>query len=592
MILIKPLIKAVEGLTFVSLMMYIVGCATGGIATAPSLTSNTKLSHDQGIVIAKIVNAGGHPLSFNQLALAPKNLNTSKNIKTENLKAINTPLTTTTLFAAPVTVGSYSLHSIRSHYHSSRFRYSPFATTDAKFGTFEVIAGQVTDLGTIVYYPKPAKDKYIDLLLRLKTDETAQILKDYFPFYNNRNQKINSWNDNDLDEERQNNYISVAQNPVTYNVKYLAPDNSLYFIGKLGVIIKRSADGDWSVDAVDINSDLTTIEQNIKGDLLVGGNEGKIFLKRAGESNWKNISLSVNNDIEQVIMKNDGHIDIITRQETDLSIYRASIVTPTPVWKKMAYYNSVEGWKQPNIKTDSNRVIDTKDSSGKERIDNVSIEKEKERHFISIVLSSMEHNYAIKSGEMTTYQYNPVTWEVAEEEIKIAATFSSGVTKLGVDLSRYWNSKIPSSYYKFNKKTNKWREISGKTFPKSCGKNDKELDTKCHNKEKLSSRYQKSFSFLSPPWFHSELSATAIVTVEEQDLWTRDRTLVTKIITTKDGGEIWRMTGYELPNKYCTDIVVSVKEHLLLSCNGVSSDMYKSHDYGKSWEQVREQENF
>ena len=57
--------------------------------------------------------------------------------------------------------GSYSLHSIRAFHTRGDFWYERWAGADAQFGTFDVKPGQVTDLGTIIYYPKPEKDKYI-----------------------------------------------------------------------------------------------------------------------------------------------------------------------------------------------------------------------------------------------------------------------------------------------------------------------------------------------------------------------------------------------------------------------------------------------
>ena len=65
-----------------------------------------------------------------------------------------------------------------------------------------------------------------------------------------------------------------------------------------------------------------------------------------------------------------------------------------------------------------------------------------------------------------------------------------------------------------------------------------------------------------------------------------------KIVKTNDAGKTWRITDLELPSEFCTRLISKVKDSLLLSCNGTSSDFYESSDFGKSWQHVREHESF
>ena len=117
------------------------------------------------------------------------------------------------------------------------------------------------------------------------------MLKTYFKFFPVETSTITSWNEDNLDEEQQLTYISALQNPVTFTDSYLAPDDSIYFLAKLGVIVQRTSKGEWLVDAVDTDLELTTIQQNEAGDIVLGGYEGALFYKKSGGEWQDNISI-------------------------------------------------------------------------------------------------------------------------------------------------------------------------------------------------------------------------------------------------------------------------------------------------------------
>lgn len=585
--------QAVKQLSTVAIVLVLGGCASG-VNMLPSLTETTVLSNQQGVVVAKVINASAYPLPFNQLTIAPKNLNESDKIKPERLQAIDTPLTKSTVFAAPVNAGSYSLFSLRTFYTRGDYWFSRFAPADAKFGTFEVKPGQVTNLGTIIYYPKPDKDQYLHTLVRVDESDAGKTLKDYFPYYQYQPEQILPWNKDERDEERQNYFISIAQNPITYNEKYLAPDNSIYFVGKLGVIVKRTADGEWLIDAVDTNSDLTSIAQNQAGDTIVAGNEGRVFIKRTDDEQWQDVSVTTNHDIERVVIQDNGDLDIIARKETKLIVYRTNINQPN--WQIIASYSTVGGWRD----ADGNKQVvvskDTKKTTNKKpkarRIVNATIEQVNDQHFIAIVTQSLNSNYVFAEGDKVTFTYDPNTWQarLADDEQPISAALNAGATKLGIKYAGFWSWDGRPDYFRLDNNSQEWIEII--THVKSCKQGTELKGNNCTGGDKPAKASKKTFNFTSVPWFYSDLEAVAIVSFSDFNFWTGQSKRETKFVTTSDGGKNWQITDYELPNKYCTDLIAEAKDYMLLSCKGVSSDFYESYDQGQTWQHVREQESF
>jgi len=554
---------------------------------------------NQGVVVVRVINASAYPLPFNQVTITPKNLNQSEKIKPNRLQALPVATTGSTLFSSPVASGSYSLDSIRSFHIRGDFWYERWGPADAQFGTFNVEAGKVTDLGTIIYYPKPEKDKYLNTILRQPSTKPASVLADYFSFYPFDPEQVLTWSEDEYQEDRDALYISMAQNPVTFKTKYLAPDNTIYFIGKLGVILKRTTDKEWQIDAVDTNLDLSTISQSAQGNLIVGGDEGVVFFKPSDDE-WHNISTDKSHHIEEAYFNKKGEIEVITRQESKVHILAKPIDKLNSAWVTLATYNSIGEW----VDGDGNKQIisgsedDNKSKKTKKkkpkRIVSATTNRNEHINTITIKQQSLRDNIAFGSGDSITYGFNPETWQVVEHDndTNIAKTFDAGVVKLGVELAGFWSLTGKPTYYKKDINTGEWAKIT--TSINSCKADYKRSGKLCIAPDKKTQiKIQKDdFSFTSIPWYTSNTQATAIASFSDYNFWSGRRNNEVKIIKTNDGGQSWQKTDFELPSKFCTHLVSEVKDSMLLACKGVSADFYESVDQGKTWQQVREHENF
>lgn len=577
------------------ILIVLSGCSSQ-VLMLNTLNSKTVLEPEQGLVVAKFVNAGPYPLPFNQLTIAPENLNESKKIKPERLQALGNSTFSGSVFSSPVKSGKYSVSSIRAFHSVGDGWYSRFLSPQSDFGTFQVQPGKVTDLGTIIYYPKPQGDRYVHVFLRLPPSVPGDTVKTYFPFYEFTPENVLSWDNDDREDERQSLYVSVATNAVDYKIDYLAPDDSIYFLAKLGVILERKNNGEWALDAVPTDYDLNAIVKDENGSLVVGGDEGRVYLKLKN-NDWLDISLDKTKQVMALLLNKHGYLDVITRNTKHIFVDRVNILSNDKIYKRMASFDSFNGWhdSEGNIQA----VSIKKSSSGelkKKRVQKYrfikSAEILKEKHKITITTRSMSPDSHFSPTKTKTFKYDPNTWEVSkyEESEPFSLVRDAGFLTLGVK---------ESGYYVFSKGSNtenknEWIKLSKKI--RTCAKGTTLKGKKCfyERKKKKDRKFfmakVKVFNFATIPWFKDENNGVAIAYFYKGD--GPNRTTDTKILKTEDRGKTWLITDHELPFEYCDTLVSEVKDRLLLSCEGVSGDFYESLDFGKNWSQVREHENF
>lgn len=561
------------------------GCASQ-VNMLPTLSETTTFQPHEGLVVARVINASGYPLPFNHLTIAPKNLNESKEIKAQRLVSPALHISGTTVFASPVKAGSYALSNIRAFHSAGDYWYSRFVSSNATFGTFEVKPGQVTDLGTIVYYPKSQDDKYINTLIRIPETSRGEVLRKYFSFHNINNTPISSWNDDELEQERQSQYVSVARNPVVYPRKYLAPDQSLYFLGKLGIIIKRTSKGEWELDAVDTNLDLLTIAQNELGDLAVGGSEGHIFWKKNGDD-WQPLSLDHDYQVDKLLFRDTNTLDVLAHQRHKLVIFRQNLTQAGNDWKELDHYTPEKGWKSIPIPEENITSIKKRNPR---KIMGASLSEHLGNNYLTVYSLSDRQDPVFNKSKKDIFIYTK-DWSFTPSRSKneISTIIDAGTIKLGIKEAGFWSFTGRDKYFKYIEDDNGWQEISTHMYKcngeitdnGSCFKNEIETPSK-----------KASFNFRTTPWFRTDTSGIAIVSFSSHNSWSGERSSETKILSTNDGGLSWQLTDRKLPADYCATIVPEVTDRILISCNGASGDFYESLDEGESWEHVRQHENF
>ena len=586
-------------LLLATLVMLLSGCATN-TNLLETLSPTTVVAPDEGIVVVRVINATDYSLPINQVTIAPANLNESDKIKFQRLMALDVLLDDTSVFASPVKAGNYAMSSIRAyHFWGDRY-WSHFASTDAKFGTFSVEPGKVTDLGTIIYYHKPQEDRYLQMLVRMPEHETGEVLSKYFPFYQYQPATTLGWLEDGGDEQRETDFLSIAQNPTVFEDEYKAPDGSLYFLGKLGVFVIRTPEGEWQIDAVDTIYNLNAIAQNTQGDIIVGGEEGKLFWKRRGRE-WQDISLAHDVKVAALSFKDDTHVDLITQSGTLVTINRAEVADQLE-WLEINRYTSNNRWKvvektEQQLADEQKQQEKNKNKKPKpaKEIVAISLSKSDDVHYITVESMSDPGIRFFTDGTEHRYAYDPATWTMfkPESESEVTLTLQAGKVELGVTEAGFWSWTGRPTFSRFDSQSKKWEEIS--TDLRVCPDGTSTLKATCPSgtdgKPPVKSQ-EEDFGLISVPLFTSDLEALAIVNFSDIDFWSGVRSNEIKILKTTDGGKNWLDTGNTTPTKYCTSLVTEIYDRLLVSCNGATGDFYESFDEGKTWQNVRQQINF
>lgn len=563
------------------------GCtAVSEINIVPPLSGGGALPQTHGLVVARVVNAGSVPIPFNYLTITPKNLYESSTVKPSRLSSLDDITGDSTLFVSSIIPGSYSVSNILAFYSSGESWYRRPVSGDIEMGTFNVAENQITDLGTLVYYPKVVEDRYVDTLFRIPNSKALPVLTELLPFLEDGDRNVVGWDEDDLGDGRMTKYASALQNPVVFNDRLKAPDDSIYFVGKLGTILRRTAGGNWQIDAVETDSDLNCIASNDAGDVITAGEFGTVYFKPSG-GKWSNISLDNRYNIQKILLSDGGTIiDAIAKRHKELAVFRMHVGDHPPKWEKLLSYTSRAGWKDSagnplNIgaverpeKTDRRiSYIDTLNLNGKGYL------------YFGTLPGGNTSPFTFSRGMVVAY--NPQSWELEISDgfnYNIDRIIPAGAVKLGMKQPAYWSITNEIKYYRFDSAQNKWAQLEPR-FDHCRGL--QKINSACKKNGRRIHRYTQ-FGFISSPVFTTKKDAFAIVKYPKDNM-TKYETL---FAVTDNGGDSWIPAEFELPNEYCTSTVPELEDGLLIYCNGMSSDFYESFDDGKSWDHVRQHQNF
>lgn len=552
----------------------------------PTLSDTTRPTTDMGTLVVRVVNAGGNPVPINFLTIIPKNFNESQQVKAVRLEAFSKVAGKSTVFASPVPPGQYSFDSLRAFYSRGERWYSRGIKADVKFGTFNVKAGKVTDLGTVIYYPKPQGDVYVDTLARAPASHSQQIVSGYLPYLQYDPTEALGWSEDDMEDEHRTRYVSMVQNPVAYNERYRAPDGTVYLIGKLGAILKHTRNAEWLMDAVDTDADLLAIAATSAGDIVLGGEFGKLFLKRSDSNKWNDISFGPTYTVHAITIHDDKFIDVVLNDSRKVEIRRAKLTADNLNWQMMASFTPEGHWRD----SEGNLFFEP----GKQkrlltrRISGVTIQHAAGQSYIFIAAQvGLEHSI-LDPYVNSLFRYDPEKWvveKVREIEGGVDDIADAGAVTLGIESPGPFASR--KTYYRFNPETENWEKVDSRLD--FCPTLKGSLARHCVKNGKRIKRY-KDFTFVSIPVFTSDMDAIAFVRFGDET--SANGEAIYRSVVTTDGGETWAGSEAAPPNNYCLTTIPEIEGSLVVACSGVSSDFYRSTDQGVSWEHARQQENF
>lgn len=582
--------KRILLLPLLSVFLLLAGCFASSVNMKPPITSEAPINND-GIVVARVINAGGFILPFNQLTITPKNINESKDNKYPRLTSLNDPSGSTSLFASAIPPGEYSVDSARSFFVIGEYFYSMWASGGVDLGVFKVAPGKITDLGTFIYYRKVDGDKYTDRLMRIPQTNNQDMINQYRPFLKYNPTDVLTWNDDGSDTDRFSSYVSLSQNPTLFTERYLSESGSLFLLGKLGAVLERTPAGEWNQDALDTNADLHAIAQDAKGQLLVGGDQGALFF-RGQDAKWQDLSLDIGTKINSIQFMPSGDALVYTVQNGMGVVLRGNPAKGKSAWEKHYSYVANKGWYDANgqaLNTGEPQAKAIKNNKSKQRVVSVRFETFLGRDYIRVGIQQSGNDnefdtldrvdnklFRIASDSQLAYE--------AEMAGKMDRITQAGNVNLGVKVAGFWSWTGKDGYFRYDSATNNWVEI--RTVVNNCPSLIAKK-TSCKINGKTFSR-TSGFNFISTPVFVTAEKGYASVRLS---LLVGDNKDPFMVVTT-DGGKNWKKMGAEFPGKFCTDMVPEMTDRIMLYCAGVSGDFYESLDEGKNWKHVRQHQVF
>lgn len=582
-------------------VLFISGCAsTSGpkpkqVNLLPSLTKTVSPVESMGTVVVKMVQAGGSMWSINQVTMVDKAYNTNEENKKQRLTGLKDNYFGSNIFAANVKPGTYSLANVRS-YHPIGYRsYDRFLDLDPEFGTFEVKAGKVTDLGVLVYYPKPNEDKYISTIVRTESLIPAEIINRNFPRFSSLTNDVLTWNEDGKEEQRYEQYLSVVQNPLDYTKRVKTQDGSVYFLGALGVMVIRASDGQWSMDAVDTFDNILHFEEGENGTLLLSDKKYRVFIKpKDGE--WLDYSLSDTDQIKQVGFTKSGGVFVSTIAEDNMQggLRITSIGDEEPQWRELFRFDPFKGWLVKEGKAVPPNQREYEEVQDGMRIKSIEYDAgEHQVHMITSYKSLSKDDEALNkfytldeaSGKLTALNKAAPVESIEQQYTEVDA----GTRKVGIITDK--GLAAMDEYYIRKDLTGPWQKLGRKFFV--CPEGYNRLKGLACGKEGDESQVVVAegteFDFATAPIFFSHSDVWSVARFNESD---DDKKVRRVLIKSENGGTNWMRVDAQLPKEYCYRIETLVTDRLLLSCDGFSGDFYESTDQGKTWQHVREHQVF
>jgi hypothetical protein len=568
--------------------LFLGGCASN-VDVAKKLSEQNVVAPEEGILVAKVVNASGYRLPINQLFVDPKDVNASKKVKSKLVYSDDKPVGDSNIFAVSMKPGEYSLSVIRSFIVRGEGYYSRGTGLDPEFGVFKIEAGQVTDLGTIIYYPKPQDERYMDIAIRIPETADGSVLRDYHAGYYNDSLEVLTWDEDDRDDQRFSDYASAAQNPIVYADQVMAPDGSIYFLGKLGVILRYSTDDGFETMAVDTNLELNTFAQNEAGDRVVGGYAGDLFFQNSGDEEWTKVAMSKQATIHHVSFYQENMIDVVFDTGRTLTVMRLDKQNLEQQQILNTYTYALK-WAQNDV------PAPVKQTAPKpHNIKNVTVASRDGAKVLKVSGYRSGRWSYFDSSDVETYEFSPDDWVMLRPKNKEAmdAVLQAGAKQLGIKSAGFWSWTGSPSYFTRSTDADAWTELNTEILSCDEGKTLKGAICIANEGDTQGTKAKKEdINFVSRPWFWTKDDGLAIVNFSSRDFWTGESSSSTEILMTNDGGKSWTKSEAKPPKEYCSTIVGEFTDRLLLSCSGATTDFYESTDNGQTWDHIRQQQDF
>ncbi|MBY5992266.1 hypothetical protein [Ferrimonas balearica] len=282
-------------ITGLLLIASVAGCASSNIVSA-DLTPAQVWQEDSGMVAVQVVNnvgrLGQHNDNWTEVILWPL-----EGEKAYSLRAVKHGVLNSRAFVGVVPEGEYVVGLLWSFYSNGDLTSTLRMPVGWNGGLFKVAAGQLTDLGTLVYQPlgdqraEPGfwTSGYERRATVVRSEQGTPIAPFIRAHFGELADKVQletprGWESDELDSFRQSMFEVVRDNAFASRQHRLS-DGRLVRLGRLGQLTLEQ-DGQWQVMSLPTYVELGAVTETEQG-LVVGGERGVVL--RQGAEGWQSL---------------------------------------------------------------------------------------------------------------------------------------------------------------------------------------------------------------------------------------------------------------------------------------------------------------
>lgn len=264
-----------------------------GCAGMTQLGTNDPLPADKGMVVLQICN-------FQSLGNKNWDVVNVQSTTDNNIYSLerdhSSEFFTTGHYAGSLPPGTYQVLSFKSVETKSTVTTTTTAPLLNKLGSFRIETGRLTDLGTVVYYPKSGENGKVNFVaLPIGGKESQSSVKKLNPVAYAAVSRNNILGWQDLKLNLTPAMIAGIMNNLPHlNHPFEAKDGDVFFGGLLGKIYVRSSAGKWKTLDTGTMREIFRVEK--AGDSLYATGENLLLKSSDSGKTWQSIALPIQNE--------------------------------------------------------------------------------------------------------------------------------------------------------------------------------------------------------------------------------------------------------------------------------------------------------
>lgn len=543
--------KLVTSLITMAVSLALTSCVANNTLIIPAATLGADLKDtSSGVILVQIADTTpvGAIFPANHITLAPIDVNESDESKYLKLAAAEAEGDSTQLFYSVVPANEYSISSISSLYSLRDGYFTQLYPANLELGTFVIEPGKVTDLGVLAVYVRRSGDDYNWKTIRAPTGgRAAKALQSSVPHLSSKIENLSNpltWKPDGNDRDRGSDYVNAVNRQTVFSEPYIDEQTGVMkFPSRLGVMAVRDLNGEWRIDAIPADVEITRITMVDKTDVVLT-EFNEIFARSSLDDEWENIEPP----------PGTGKLTFIGNHAT--AGFYAVRATPS----------SVTVWARSSLDGEWSVLA-------KVRPDHGFIEAFGES-FRNIDRDLRLSGYAVHGDSL----YLPFNRRAYRVDLQRRVVIELDVPR--TDSIQIRNGIITTDAYQMRSAArvsfdhgDTWQRWSGNFF-------DKRSESAYMQSKRRAERGMASAKLIGHPVFRDSDLGFAI-----HDGRKRDESAF--MVTSEDGGKTWNAgSEAELPEN-CDRLLQANQTELLLGCS-LSGEIYKSTDFGMSWKLDRE----